>query len=622
MNLFNIDFDEIKPYVISAFTQVYGEEYHSIIEKRINNTFIVHYNDVDGLCDYIRYLRDCKCREYTIRFLDEIGIDTKEYDKSNYSKQFSDEMKKVIECFISSYWIGFNAKNGTLIDDRFIPIKSFSNDRINDEKKEFFENRLKIINYLRGNISEQITEENFEVFSQSEEYTKLLDKILKISDVYERLLSEYQEWEKQLLPYEKYISDEKKRKENIFKVKKREMWKKILGKFSFVDKNYQLSKSYENLLNSLCNLDENVSDKLNVEFFSHDDMEMLESSNTNIYKKKYIIICQKLYLKCFDIGEQDDSIFNCNSIDDINKYLTFLKKDNIKAIIPNDEMIKDIQAIKKQKYEEGIKEYYTTRRDFKKWLNKIGNNTSNFNIIYDGVKNNLICIINGTTSHNGNDYSFMFYTIRNADGGMLLHVFLHECGHTIDNSPRGCGFEELEICNKYANPYDSNYRKYERFNESINDFFTKEVDDTLYSQGLYFIESQEIIRDPSNYNTNLITRNLLIPLLKKFRKQVINAKIKVDHTELTKYIGNDNFEELVDVINKVDYLARNGVGEKIESKIDDEMVREYNKQVERIKQIYVNIDTYYDSYLEKLASTSRAVNNPDIVKRRKLHKHM
>ena len=272
MNLFNIDFDEIKPYVISAFTQVYGEEYHSIIEKRINNTFIVHYNDVDGLCDYIRYLRDCKCREYTIRFLDEIGIDTKEYDKSNYSKQFSDEMKKVIECFISSYWIGFNAKNGTLIDDRFIPIKSFSNDRINDEKKEFFENRLKIINYLRGNISEQITEENFEVFSQSEEYTKLLDKILKISDVYERLLSEYQEWEKQLLPYEKYISDEKKRKENIFKVKKREMWKKILGKFSFVDKNYQLSKSYENLLNSLCNLDENVSDKLNVEFFSHDDM--------------------------------------------------------------------------------------------------------------------------------------------------------------------------------------------------------------------------------------------------------------------------------------------------------------------------------------------------------------
>lgn len=603
MNLFNIDFDKIKPYVISAFTQVYGEEYRSIIEKRINNTFIVYYNDVDGLYSYIKYLRDCKCREYTIRFLDEIGIDTKEYDKSNYSKQFSDEMQRVIECFISSSWIGFNAKNGTLIDDMAIPIKSFRNDRINDEKKEFFEDRLKIINYLRGNVSEQITEKNFDIFSQSEEYTKLLDKILKISDVYEKLLSEYREWEKQLLPYEKYISDEKKRKENIFKVKKREMWNKILEIFSFIDNNYQLNKSYESLLNSLCSLDENVSEKLNVEFFSHDDMEILESADSNIYLKKYIIICQKLYLKCFNIGEQDDSIFYCKSLDDINEYLAFLKKDSIKAIIPNDDMIKDIQTIKKQKYEEGIKEYYTTRRDFKKWLNEMGNSTSNFNIIYDLIRKNAVCIINGTTPYNGNDYSFMFYTIRANDGGTLLHTFLHECGHTIDNSPRGCGFEELETCNKYANPYDINYRKYERFNEAINDFFTKEVDDTLYSQGLYFIESKKIIRDPSNFNTNLITRNLLIPLLDKFRKQVINAKIKVDHTELTKYIGNDNYEELVDVINKVDYLARNGVGEKIESEIDDEMVREYNKQVERIKQIYVNIDTYYINNCDNLTVT-------------------
>ena len=105
--------------------------------------------------------------------------------------------------------------------------------------------------------------------------------------------------------------------------------------------------------------------------------------------------------------------------------------------------------------------------------------------------------------------------------------------------------------------------------------------------------------DVSNHNTALITKNLLKPLLLKFRQQVVSAKVKADCNELIRYIGKDNFEELVDVVNKVDYLFRNGVVPRIDTSPDDEMVKEYFKQVKRAKRIYSNID-YYGNNMENM----------------------
>ena len=110
--------------------------------------------------------------------------------------------------------------------------------------------------------------------------------------------------------------------------------------------------------------------------------------------------------------------------------------------------------------------------------------------------------------------------------------------------------------------------------------------------------------DVSNNNTALITKNLLQPLVSKFRKQVIRAKVNADHKELIRYIGKDNFEELVDAVNKVDYLSRNGVVSKINTSPEDEMVKEYFEQVERAKKIYSNIDAYFFHHVENLMSPS------------------
>ena len=83
-----------------------------------------------------------------------------------------------------------------------------------------------------------------------------------------------------------------------------------------------------------------------------------------------------------------------------------------------------------------------------------------------------------------------------------------------------------------------------------------------------------------------------------FRKEVISAKINTNQEELTQYIGKENFEELVDAVNKVDYLARNGVIPKINNQPDDDMVKEYHSQVKRVEKIYENIKDYFYKYNE------------------------
>lgn len=262
------------------------------------------------------------------------------------------------------------------------------------------------------------------------------------------------------------------------------------------------------------------------------------------------------------------------------------------------ELINYISTIREEKYEEAMKEYYTTRKDFMNAIKMFGNNQKNFETIYNIIN---IIVGEGATNDNNEVFSLMFYTIR--DKGTLCLGFMHENGHIINQTENGCGFETWDTITD-KNPYDKAFCKYEKFNETLNDMFTIEAIKYLQNQGIYLIEPKEFTANPDNWNTALITKNLLYPLIQKFRKQVIKAKINAKPEELVKCIGKDNFENLVDAVNKVDYLSRNGVISKIDETPEDAMVLEYFETLERVKQIYMDIDAYYANNFESLSTNS------------------
>ena len=590
----SIDFKRLLPFVVDAFTKVYGEEYQDIISQRINNALIIPYYNIIGLNDYISCIKRCKRREYAIEFLDKIGVDVEKYKKNNYMQRLDDEVENLLEYYIGGSYFGFCEYT-----DSSSPLKAFKSSNVRDSEK-LLENKIKIINFLLDDAHEQITEKNFDLFVETEEYHRILEKIDKLNIVYEQLLLEYRKWEQQLHPYEQFVESETKRKEEIMERKKESLFLDIYLKLPTVIINAISDKTLEEKMNIIFGyLD--ISFVTTIESFSSDKMKKLESKDVSLTDKSFIICLQAKFLirLGLDVMNKFLSYRFCLNEEDIDNYLTFLNQPNIKQYIPSDDLINYITSARESKYEETLREYVMTREDFINAKEIFSNNDeSGLNFIYEIIKKKLTCVTVGGAIKDDNEFiSVMYYAIISGSAGSLSYSFMHECGHIIDQvSPNGTGFEDFRKIDN--NPYDNSFRKYEKFNEAINDIFTIEAVELLQKQGIYLIEPLEFtLSDVSNHNTALITKNLLKPLLLKFRQQVIRAKVKADHNELIKYIGKDNFEELVDVVNKVDYLSRNGVVPKIDTSPDDEMVKEYFEQVKKVKRIYSNID-YYSNNIE------------------------
>ena len=55
-------------------------------------------------------------------------------------------------------------------------------------------------------------------------------------------------------------------------------------------------------------------------------------------------------------------------------------------------------------------------------------------------------------------------------------------------------------------------------------------------------------------------------------------------------VGKENFEQLNDVINKVDYLVSKGLRSGL--KDTNPLVQEYYKEAEKLEKIYINMEKY------------------------------
>ena len=607
MDKLNIDFKSLLPYVIDAYSSIYGEEYHPIISKKLNNSIIVSYHDYEGLSNYVSYLRKCKGREFAIRFLDEIGIDVEEHKKENYTEPLDESIADILENLIDSVY-GFSNEA-----EKWSPLLAFDSNN-KTKPSQLLDNKLKIVNYLLGNNHDKITKENFDSFTKTEEYLQLLEKINKLKDIYGKLLSEYNDWAKELEPYEKYVENEENRKKEIIQKKTNEFIREIIDKLPLPVKDSLSNKTLKEQKECILGAND-VSCKSNIESFSYEEMRKLSSPNVDLFDKYFIVSWQSKYLKELGITIPNEKMLDCESEEDITNYLSFVNQDDIKKYIPTEEVISYISSTKEKKYEETLREYYTTREDFIDAMKLFDNNQHNLEYIYKRIKNKQICIAGQGAYNNKNELiSIMFYTVGVNGGGYLFNSFVHESGHIIDQNQKGSGFESADDFNEDSakNPYDKTFRKYEKINETLNDIFTIEAVNYLQSQGIYLIEPKEYTKmDASNVNTSSLNKEILKPLIERFRKQVIKAKVNSEPQELIKYIGEDNFEELVDVVNKVDYLSRNGVKIKIDKSPEDPMVIDYYEQVERAKHIYNNIDNYYannfgdtnSSVLEETAKT-------------------
>ncbi len=192
--------------------------------------------------------------------------------------------------------------------------------------------------------------------------------------------------------------------------------------------------------------------------------------------------------------------------------------------------------------------------------------------------------------------SIMLYTPKKDAGGALDFIYLHEMCHIIGTRNNRVGFE-TELSNQTdMNPYNSQYRKYERLNETVTDMIAGEALEIAKENELYFFESKTDAKAKGyeNINTSEINKKILQPLYNTYRKEILEVMLTGNKQGLLEKIGEENFEEINDILNKVDYLVCEGLIKSVENKEQDKKedanVKEYREQLKRLKKVYARID--------------------------------
>lgn len=194
--------------------------------------------------------------------------------------------------------------------------------------------------------------------------------------------------------------------------------------------------------------------------------------------------------------------------------------------------------------------------------------------------------------------SIMLYTPRNDAGGVLDFIYLHEMCHIIGIRNNRVGFE-TEVSNQSAiNLYNSKYRKYERLNETVTDMIAGEALEIAKEKELYFFENKKYAKAEGhkNSNTSEINKKILQPLYDMYRKEILEVMLTGDRQKFIEKIGTENFEEINDILNKVDYLVYEGLmkslkkKEREKNKKENANVKEYKEQLKRLKKVYARID--------------------------------
>lgn len=596
MNYFDISMEFLIPYVVDAYTKVFGKEYKEIIKNRLEEIILLPYNNIKGMESYVSYLRDRKSKEITIRYLKEFGADINQNE--DFIKKLNKEIFDVI-------------KNLDLVGYIKVGINNWRDVEPDTDLEGVEENKIRFINYLRGEKKQQITKETFKEFCETDEYKQILEKIEEYLVIYDKIQEsskqiqyEIEEYEKELAPYQRYIDDETKRKKDIEARKIDSLYAQI-EEYLPEDVKHCLDKKYSSVEEkSRAIFGQELGLKANIEYFSQEDEAKLNEQSSEFKEEFEKTMIYSYRLNCLrDIGAIDEKEIKGLVLKEAYEYA--IKQEYVQKFILKKDVIDKITKLRTKAYEEVGNEFIYESDDFNKYLKMIGD-TQNVKEYFYGIMHERTICVSGAKK-DGELFKLFPFTVRENEKEILDFVILHELCHAIEgvmleDNLYYCGFEHMDKGG--VNPYDNRWREYEKFNEVITDMFAIEAMEYLHDKGIYLLDKEdktdkdiwkELSLDEKirNYNTDSILKQIVEPFLSTYRGHIIKARMTGDREKICEIVGKENFEELNDIVNKVESLISQGLISKLEQENSvDSIVIEYNEQLERVKQVYANMEVY------------------------------
>lgn len=576
------NFKECLPYIIDAYSAVLGEEYRDIIAEKINSARICFYTDVEGELNYIDELKSFKKLECLSEFFASINL--------SRDNQLDRNIINILENNINLLF-----ENGD-IDKLYLLLVHFDDDEFLS-KNNLLNSKIIMINFLLNR--NDINRNNYKEIMLSQDYSKVLIEVDKILQIYLKFSEKYSKYDKTFSSYESKLESEIKLCKNTKKAAIRILFVKSSKNFPEYIRNKISSKTLEEQTDLfLC--DEELFESCGIYIFNSELMNDLYQMNVNSSIPLMTLVeLQNSFLKKigFDVPEIDYSNF---SEKEIFKHIEFVKNEIASGRLFDGEFV---DALVKKYYavnNSALRTYHMCRKDYIDFVSKNKNIEDIETITYGEIMDKTVCVVN-SKDENGKPCVLLYFGIGENTLGLLSYCFLHECGHVIDEKDGQCGFDKH--VNVDANSFNEEYRKYERFNETINDIFAIEATEYLENQGIFILEDSKYVDKEIRHkiNTSDIDKSLLNPLVTKYRKHVIEAKVMSDPSRLTYYIGENNYEELVFLLNWVDDLRKKGLAKSLADKENDTLTEQYSFILERAEFVYQEIQNFYDRVIRQMS---------------------
>ncbi len=572
MSILNLDFSIYKKDIVEAYIEIFGEEYRKFIEQRADKIMTLVYLKDSDVSDYRFAQIDCKRKELGIKFLNKIGFNVNNQN-IDYTLNLPKEVNDILEKFFGPFIYWFNSYQEAYLmnfDDDSIP--------------------LSIINMLKSSNIPEVTINNYKDFKASEEYQKIVSKIEYCKIVYQELLKELKDYEdKEQVEYLDFFETERIRTKEIneeFSLYAYKKFEKYLPR-EILDR---LNTLYSNDFEKANTLFEILKGKNNIEYFSLIDEKELEEIdfNSEFSKTKDIYIGRLFYLKRLgvDIGKIPDSLKELQKM-----YQRLVERDDVKKLIPSFELVKKYIKLKEQAIDFSERRTVFTSKSVELAKEKYGEDFKGLNLalLFNFTKSKTVTseYINNL---NGKKQILITFSPSEKTSGVIDYVYLHEFCHALEEdleNNQGCGFEDWsEKYREACNPYLPNKRPFEIINETVTDIFAIKAKEILHKKGIFMAEESFFKSNLDSLNTNVILKEMLMPFINNYYSEIKQFRLYHDKKPLFEAIGEDNFLELNDIINKTDALIF-GASDNYEEIMQYVGVQE---QMQRLNDLYKKID--------------------------------
>lgn len=182
--------------------------------------------------------------------------------------------------------------------------------------------------------------------------------------------------------------------------------------------------------------------------------------------------------------------------------------------------------------------------------------------------------------------------------GVVDYVYIHELLHILHVL-----FVDLQSflgldSDHTLNPYDSNFRINERFNETLVDLVALDILKVLHDDiGIMMFEEEYVLLSPIDRNTSSIVKSVLYPFYRKYFDLIIEASMTANINLLKDALGAENLNSLIDLVNYIDKLARcNDLYTDIKNVNYDSLVyQDYLSKIEKVINVYEEMERYQNS---------------------------